>query len=232
MDQRQWLESARRELKRHRLPRRYVRRLVAEFSDHIDDLTEETMTAQVSTLDRLGNPETVARGAAQEYRRRPKTWVSVLAFVVLPVPAFALAFGGLMFGIGSITALTGLDQSLRERAGSLTALDRSLIDGAVVAIIVAALALVATVLGLVGQRRRARWTIIGCTLLAAVGGVMFHQLTLSAALGQSNFSIGLGFPPGQAHQIVQFAAPLAIGLIFAWRQWAGRKSRAAACAES
>jgi hypothetical protein len=88
---RPWHDRLDAEMKRRGVPAKFRRRVLAEASDHADDLTEggATMT-DVET--RLGDPGDVAATAADQHRRT--TWTRrhpLPVFGLLPVPLFLLA---------------------------------------------------------------------------------------------------------------------------------------------
>jgi hypothetical protein len=107
-----WLNHVRVGLEKQGLPPSYRARLLAEFEDHIHCLTEElTMNHEQNAQDRLGEASTVARHAAEEYRR--SRWVSrhpLMSFGLLPIPLTFLSIFGVLLGLGLI--LTPLFQSI------------------------------------------------------------------------------------------------------------------------
>ena len=82
-----WLDRVRERLARQALPPAYIRRFMEELSDHLEDLKEESMEADIYS--RLGEPEQVAEAAAVTYRRRSflgrHPAAAFLVFAVSPV---------------------------------------------------------------------------------------------------------------------------------------------------
>jgi hypothetical protein len=108
-----WTERVEFELSRRGVPARYRRRLLAELRDHAEDLKEGMMMPTEDVLNaRLGDAETLAAQAAEEYRQ--SRWTSrhpLLVFGLLPLPVTLLVviatlvlFGLVAYGIGWLVA--------------------------------------------------------------------------------------------------------------------------------
>lgn len=103
MELERWLEELRQELGRQRMPRRYIKRLVGELSDHFTDFMEDSMNKDVQesmcVIDRLGQPDQLAENAAKQYRRtRFSARHPWLAFAALPPLLLPLLWAGFALG--------------------------------------------------------------------------------------------------------------------------------------
>ncbi len=91
-----WLDKVRRRLAQSNLPPTYIRRFVEELSDHVQDLTEETMSMEANALSQMGNPEEIAEAAIDFYRRRSilgrHPTVAFLVFGLSPIVTFIVLF--------------------------------------------------------------------------------------------------------------------------------------------
>jgi hypothetical protein len=65
MNEPSWLESVRESLAKKALPASYVRRILDELADHVEDLQEDAMGGELDIPGRLGKPEDVAAVALQ-----------------------------------------------------------------------------------------------------------------------------------------------------------------------
>jgi hypothetical protein len=88
-----WLNRVREQLARHNLPPSYVERFIEELVDHLEDLEEENVEADLHS--RLGEPEQVADAAVATYRRRSflgrHPSAAFLVFAVSPlIPQYLL----------------------------------------------------------------------------------------------------------------------------------------------
>ncbi len=86
-----WLDSVRQRLARQALPSTYVKRFTEELSDHLEDIKEHNMEADLNS--RLGEPEKVANAAVLAYRRRSFLGRHpILAFGISPFFSLIVVF--------------------------------------------------------------------------------------------------------------------------------------------
>ena len=106
-----WCDQLRQRLLRYGLPPVYVKRLMEELSDHLQDVMEEDMSTEANVYSRLGEPEQVAKAAVTAYRRRSfigrHPTASFLVFAISPVVSLIILFltsaallGLIAFGLG------------------------------------------------------------------------------------------------------------------------------------
>jgi hypothetical protein len=64
-----------------------------------------------------------------------------------------------------------------------------------------------------------KWTVIACAIVAVVGGTAAANIVLPAAGARGSIAFGFAFSqvPSLA-QLLQFAAPMALGIWAGWRQ--------------
>jgi hypothetical protein len=241
MGNRPSLDGLRDRLRRRGLPAEYVRRLIREWEDHLEDLLmekEEAMSKE-ALRERIGTTEELAEAAVSEYRKRTVFGRHpVLTFVVGPVPlmvlgwasfllgAFAL-FKGLHLVLGSSFDVAGKPVSqwpplMVWLAGALHGAGR-FVPPAVAALVFWRLASRG---GLSW-----RWPLAACAIVALLAGMYTSQMDLPVQAGQGRLMIGLGLAwVPSARQLAQLAVPAAIGLVSAWRLAAGgRKENLASC---
>ncbi len=246
MDALRWLEELRHELARRKLPRRYVKRLVVELSDHITDFTEDSMSTDAqdlhnpnlqSIVNRLGRPSQVAETAVAEYRRqRFSARHPLMAFVALPIlllPLLWIAFGTGVYGLlvaGDGLGIEPPDGPLSrwvEIVGLFVVYGMVNVPIVLSAVFVCRLASKAA-LGW-------KWPMLGCLLLAAVATAVYPYMRMRTAdsPGLLVFCCPYVHPspadvqgamkvhvPRSAHLalVFQFAIPLIIGTWSAKRQ--------------
>ena len=242
MDARRWLEQVRHELGRQKLPRRYVKRLVLELSDHLTDYMEDSSMstdAQESQtiVDRLGMPNQIAQRAAFEYRqerfpaRHPWLIFAALPVVLLPL-LWIVAFLGFL-------ALVLIDDWIGfELHTPLPLWGKLLVSLVFYGVIQLPIVLSAAFVCHLAKRGALswKWPMLGCLLLAGVSIQLcpvVHKSTtndgtwvayfatpyLDADLGDySIVHLSRLSRPARVAQIFQFALPLLIGVWAARRQ--------------
>jgi hypothetical protein len=230
-----WLDRVRQRLVENRLPPAYVRRFMDELADHLQDITEETMSTETNVSSRLGEPNQVANAAADAYRRT--FWArhasaALLVFGVSPLVAllglFVLSLVGLL-GVFWILERLGVDMHamhLERLEPAASVVIRGLLSLAIVVLP----GLLASVFYCKLARRLnigRKWMLLSCVVLAAVAATPVFQVHLSAVPGHSNLACGLGVtvPTSVAElwhwvvwlfgqQSVQFIPPLLVGFWF------------------
>jgi hypothetical protein len=230
MVNRPWLEELRGEFSKRRLPPACVERLVAEVSDHWDDLTEESMSTETDREVRLGPPQLVAEAAVCAYRRggllgRPL--LSCAIFVLLPLPVVVALWLGLLCAAAGVLEWLSPDKGQHSFAG---ALNSSVVDGCIEVIVVLSTAGLAGLFGRLAQRTGSggRWGLTSGLILALVAGLTVHQVKLSDVPGQSLILLGLGVGAHVFWQCVQFALALALCLLaLRWQTGRGRLAQSA-----
>ena len=100
-----WLDDVRERLADKRLPPKYVRRLLDELSEHLEDLKEENMSTEANAYSRLGEPEQVAQAAIITYRRHSflgrhpvATFLVFAVSPIVPLVALVVLVGALVWG--------------------------------------------------------------------------------------------------------------------------------------
>lgn len=218
MDARQWLNELQTELFQRRLPRRYVKRLIRELSDHVLDDQERPMSTDAPMLpgaiERLGSPRTIAISAEQEFQRRrfaarhPILMFCVCPVLLLPVIAVACFFVPAWL-IGSVLEGFGLDQKVNDSPWFIPTIHAYMTSTLL-------LASVLVVLAFSGLARRCavrpRWIVASGLLVAILCGCTWSQVTPRTANRQGTLILGLTFPVHQwsIRPLLQFAAPMAM----------------------
>jgi hypothetical protein len=185
-----WLNRVRERLARQALPSAYIRRLMEELSDHLEDFKEESM--ETDAYCRLGEPEQVAEAAATAYRRRSflgrHPTAAFLVFAISPVIAQYVLFcvGGMV--LMTLRADHTLDWYENHWILSL--------------IIVVCSTFLSIVYGELAMRLGIgrKWMLASCAVLGAFGLLL---------------ELGLRVP---VMALAQFAAPLAVGWWFTKRK--------------
>jgi hypothetical protein len=221
----QWLNQVEHELSLRDLPRRKIRRLVAEMCDHLEDARSAARDANRPANDeilcqRIGQPSELAQAAwenhlATSYAARHP----LLAFCILPIPLTLLGWALAMAGMIGIIDLASRLPWLGVH-----------VDGQPIHTWPAAVLYLVPVLELLfrvvppavsvvlcsvwaGQMGRDRkWRFLACLLIAAAAGLLTSELLLPVAPGQGRWTIGF-MAPGGYIQLMQLAAPLLLGFL-------------------
>ena len=216
MELHQWRHRLLSEMRAHKVPRSYVRRLLGELEDHIVDLQEARMSQCMEAEDHidfsetLGSPERLAEQAAAVCAyptwpgRHPR-----LAFLVGPPVLFLLAvaaFTLLIIGVASLVE--------GQTADSMPALTQicQWVAWAIVFVpaVVASLLFCRTVNA---SGRKRHWALAACSLIALFGGcLMVSCVPPQSVPGTGRLTIGFGID--STWRIGQAIAPLMIGAAF------------------
>lgn len=231
MDARPWLDNLRRELARQNLPPFYVERLVEELTDHITDCMEDRMSTDAKDLRslaaRLGAARDIAAAAQSEYCKT-NFWGRhpILSFVLLPILALPIVWAAAFVIVLFASKLLGLDTG-GNASESLAEWARWSMPGVVFLSLFVPIVAVAALVCRMGSRAGVhwRWTVIACAIVAVVGGTAMANIVLpiGASRGQMTFGFGVSQYPTPG-QLLQFAAPLALGIWAGWRQSDRRRS--------
>jgi hypothetical protein len=237
MANRPWLEDVQRRLAEGKLPPAYIRRFMEELADHCQDILEETMSKEANVVSRLGNPEQVADAAVIAYERRTlfgrHPSAKVLVFAVSPVASlfglFLLVFA-CVYGCFTIYEQTGFNVHIK-RFDPVASWVLPYVFSLIMVVIPSALAVV--FYGRVAKRCHVgkMWVGISCFVLAIVAITPIWSVTLSDLPNESVLRCGVMTMPhtlGQlvahvawyfshAQQLIQFSAPLVVGLLFVCR---------------
>jgi len=219
MSLQQWLERVAKELAGRGLPAGVRARLMDELRDHWEDHTQggTDVATEIAVERKMGYPEDVATLAIGEYRRA--AWIRrhpLLAFGLAPIPItilgvvlYILLAGAVAYVVAEIGFGGGFSSLPRDRLESAAS---AFIDtvgfvpflGAVV------------VFGWVAIRNRlsAWWLAVAVAQVALLAGAATAQLKYSNLPGQSQLTLGVGFPWSDWQQVVQLLLPLAIGAVF------------------
>lgn len=225
MDARPWLETLRRELARQNLPPFYVERLVEELSDHFTDFMEDRMSTDAKDLrsvaSHLGTVRDIAAAAHSEFRKTT-FWGRhpIVSFVLLPILALP-AVWAVSFIVVLLTAKLLGFESGGSPSQAMTEWAEWAMPGVLFAALFAPVVAVAALVCRLGQRAGVnwKWTVCACSIVAVIGGMAIANIVLpsGAAQGKMTFGFGLSQSPSLA-QILQFVAPLSIGIWAGWRQ--------------
>lgn len=225
MDARPWLEHLRHELARQNLPPLYVERLVEELSDHLTDFMEDRMSTDAKDLrsvaDRLGAVRDIAAAAHSEFRKTT-FWGRhpLVSFVLLPILALPVVWAASFVVVLLAAKLLGFESGGNPSQALAECVEWAM-PGVVFASLFAPVVAVAALVCRLGQRAGVnwKWTVSACSIVAVIGGMAVANIVLpnGATKGAMMFGFSVSQSPGLA-QILQFAAPLAIGIWAGWRQ--------------
>lgn len=233
-----WLDEVLGRLAKRGLPPNYVQRFAEELSDHLEDITEETMSTEANVLSRLGEPNQVAEAAVTAYRRRSflgrHPTAAFLVFglspIVLLVALFALVLVGML----------AFKEVCERLGGDMGYLLRKLrqfepVTSAVMPYVLSLLTVVIpTVLASILYCKLAKrlgigkkWILLSCVALAATALFPIWSVKFSDLPGQSALRLGTWNPQSiwqlphfiigsfcNPQQLLQFLIPLAIGWWF------------------
>jgi len=219
------------ELARRGLPNRYVKRVIAELSDHqADALADEqragfdTEAAGAEAARRLGPPDQLVAAIVREYRagtfvgRHP--WLSL---VLAPIPMTILTFAGFI-----LAGASGL--FLLPDAFGADPIDpnSSFVVWLLLTYFYASMVVPPALAGWLVCRsceragRDGRWMLAGCLLVGLVAGAFHTSLQLPVEPGQGRYSVGfmfVGYPvPPLLPQLAQAIVPMTVYAVFLWRQ--------------
>ncbi len=226
MDARPWLEQVRRELRRRKLPPKYVERFLSELSDHIFDSVEDPMSTDARDLHKaahhLGTPREIATAAANEYRRghfcrrHP-----VLMFVVLPIVVLPVAWAASLIVLLALAKAFGLVTGGAGIGGAVYRWAEVNAQVVMLAVLVLPLCISAALICRAASKSGVswKWMLAACSILALIGGTAVANMVLPGVIthGNSSFGFGISAHPSYA-QLLQFAVPLAICGWAIWRQ--------------
>jgi magnesium-transporting ATPase (P-type) len=216
-------------------PRR-VRRLVAELTDHCDDLREELLATGLSREE--ADTEAVARLATdamvEDVLARPelRSWVRRwpwISFTVVPIAMFAVLFvatlAALVFSIDFAVNSLGLDFG---GSTGLRSFARAVAGFAVwVLPIAAASACCALALS---RRAPAIWTMVGVLLISSIGALTNAQVEFPPAAPHGVVGAGIGFSTDALLLPISRAA-LTLTVVLAAYFWLRNSQRRAESAE-
>ena len=218
MKSKPWLDELTVELGDQGLPRYYVRRIVTEMKDHIEDISseEQVMSMDASTTTRIearmGSKQELARQANENFTRsrfsRRHPW---LVFLVAPLPLFAIFVATYITGI--VASGNYMEGATVNSHPTAVAILGWVCQAAVLVPAIAA----SVILCWIGTRsgRSWRWQLAACLLIAMLAA--FCQVAFVPPLtpggGQVSLAINLG---GFAFKPLQFLVPIMIAAVFFW----------------
>jgi glucan phosphoethanolaminetransferase (alkaline phosphatase superfamily) len=204
-----------------------------ELADHLQDLTEENMNTNENMVSRLGEPNELADAAVLAYRqhgffgRHPsaKFWVFAVSPLASLVALFVVAFG-CMYGVFTLYEWLGINLHITQYDPAASLMMPYAMSFVMVILPGIAASLfyckLAHRLGL-GKK----WVVLSCLMLAVVAITPIWSVKLSEVPGQSVLQCGIAFPQnladfghclvsyfGKVQQLLQFLAPLVVGLWF------------------
>jgi hypothetical protein len=225
-----WLEEVRNRLTESHLPPAYIRRVVEEIADHLEDLKEENMGTDASS--RLGDPNEVAEAAITSFRRRSflarHPTAAFLVFAILPLVMLPLSMhlicvaGVLIFcrayeWFGYVPSSICLDRDATVKLTYLPSLLAIIIPSLLASIFYCKLA---KRLG-IGRK----WMLLSCMVVAVLALACQCSFFFSNGLGENNgFCLAVGFRfaygnldkmlAGLPWQLLQFLVPVVVALWF------------------
>lgn len=230
MDARRWHDELIAELRRRGLPRAYCRRLAAELADHYHDALAEASTGAASSTSssstflesgdhgmeaeriqtvcgQLGDPHTLAAGAAQEYHRRTFSGRHpILMFLLAPLPLALLAWAGTVASIATLFGWLGPESGSEVPNAWRYGMPVVLVLWAVVPPTLVAL-LVCRMS--VRSGRTWRWVVASLALIALATAAFQSDLRWPSKPGNGQLLIGFGLNSHpSAEQCLQFTFPL------------------------
>ena len=219
MVSRSWLERVDSEMARRGVPAGRRSRLLAELGDHLEDLTEGgKRMSEIELNDVLGRPEALAERALTEYRkeswiRRHPLWV--FGFTPLPAALLGLTLY-LLLAFGAAWLLECAFGELPVR-GDHEMLARSIITAYGFTVGLVPFVACAVLFGRLAVRSKVSrwWLVIAVAQVGTVAWMVVVSWTFSDVPGQSQFLIGLLFPPWRnLNSWLQLALPLAVGMMY------------------
>jgi hypothetical protein len=242
MDSYNFREQFEAELRRRRIPNRYIQRSLAELDDHIADLQEErnidmntarkpdtvadrSYAANVINLqERLGDPTQLAAFAAQQYHNRSFLGRHpILTFITLPLPLIAVCSTLVVFSFFPGGYLLdrfcpNLDNDYPLALGILLAVSFWSF------IVIPPLSVFLLVCR-IGRRNALswRWSVIACTLVALYCSQVIVQWNYPAKPPDKGvMMVGWELLPTSmgdfvTHYLPKFAGAMAIGLLLIQR---------------
>ncbi len=227
MDARRWHDELVAELRRRGLPRAYCRRLAAEMVDHYHDALAEASAGAPSSYatslepgdhgmeaervqtvcGQLGDPHTLAAGAAREYHRRTFSGRHpILMFLVAPLPLALVAWAGTVASIATLFGWLGpkggSDVPEAWRYGMPVVLVLwAVVPPTLVALLVCRMS--------VRSGRTWRWVFASLALIALATAAFQSDLRWPSRPGNGQLMVGFGLNSHpSAEQCLQFAFPL------------------------
>jgi len=225
MSDRQWLDSVKLELIRRRLPRQEVARLLAELSDHFDDvlrckirpvvgpaagargdlsplvLMEEPMSISTPIAESLGSPAEIADSALREFRRRNLLSRSRLAafatFVLSPVPLVIACWALVICVFFLVGEMIPESVVAAERPRTVTAIEVVGVNAFVLTLVITPPIAVAAFYGRLARRtpHAWRWGISACLLIGIASSMTGYKCTFSEEPGKSQIMFGVSAGP-------------------------------------
>lgn len=217
----QWLDQIERELVRRRLPRHEVARLLAELSDHLDDvlcwehragvgpaagergdlspsvLMEEPMSMSAHVAESLGSPAEIAESAVREFQRRNLLNRSRLAafatFVLAPVPLVIATWAIVLCLLMLIGSLIPDEVLAAEKPHTVTAIEVIGVNAFVLALVITPPIVVAAFYGRLARRTAHgwRWGVAACLLVGIASGLANYNCTFSEEPRKSQIMCGV-----------------------------------------
>ncbi|MCC9606287.1 hypothetical protein LOC68_18630 [Blastopirellula sp. JC732] len=215
MDQQQWLAELKQELRKRRLPKRYVTRLLQELSDHVTDDRENRIGEDHSwSADRIGSPAAIAESAAQEFRsRRFAVRHPLWTFGALPPFLFVLFVVGVY--LGSSTLLEFLLSFAPIEQYEMSAWAPVVAQGYLIGCLLLASVMTVACFAWLAQRYalKRRWPMTAAVIIALLCGSFWTEGTRKTQEQMGRVTIGLpgSFWPSDITfpRVIQFAVPLA-----------------------
>jgi hypothetical protein len=233
MDSRPSFKFLRRELRRHGLPARYVKRVLGELEDHQQDLEEQGTTVVADVGRCLGDPHQLVRTIVGEYQAR--TFCGrhpLLAFLAAPIPVTIFVWVGFFVLFCLVGSLLQVLLETEMKRGALNwppFLLWSLLTFHYASLVVPPAATAALFCRWAYRSGKGRWSWVACALIAFLAGSIFFSFRLSSVPGESSLGMdSLFVMPFLVHapdfllakQLIQTAAPLVVAALYLrkWRQ--------------
>jgi uncharacterized membrane protein len=233
-----WLDEVRTRLAGQALPPTYIKRFMEELSDHFQDLTEDTMSAESSVLSRLGEPNEVAEAVVTAYRQRSvlgrHPTAAFLVFAVSPIVSMVVIFLFMVVClriVGVTAELLGLisNEGFSTQPPGPVALTATCYVFSFLTIIIPAV--VASILYCKLAKRLGIggiWMFASSSVLAVTAVLPCWEVKTKIISAAGHYGIQAGLwipglcgwmPPITVPQLIQLLVPLAVGWWFLRQTW-------------
>jgi hypothetical protein len=228
MNEPSWLENVRESLARKALPPSYVRRILEELADHVEDLQEDAMGGELDIPGRLGKPEDVAAAASASYRPRgllrshsvaPGVVFGLSPLLLLPV-AFVAAWTFTAWVLARVVERTEwIDERLDSLRHGGAGVEFFLSCFMSVVTIAIPIVLVSAFYRWLARRSgvASAWGNACAVVLAVVASAPAWVATLSPIPGESRLSVAVLSVEGWLPlRLIQFALPFIVFCLLPW----------------
>lgn len=232
-----WVDEVRTQLEKHALPHVYIQRFIEELNDHITDIKEDTMSTEVETFARLGNPAEVSQKAVLEYRHRSflgrHASAAFLFFAISPMVLLISLITIIFILLVALFWFIG-EENLRHTSAFLRQFEPITSMAlpyllSILTIIIPSILSSILFCKLVKRLGFGKiWMLVSCATTAILASTLFWTVKLSDLPGQNNLMLGLKlYYPENIEQFTQIFVPLAICWWFMRRMYDGDQMKMA-----